>query len=49
MNVLSRILKDLAQEFKIPYVIEKKLFWRLFFSKKRKEQRDIGKWVKIIK
>lgn len=38
MNALSRILKDLAQEFKIPYVIEKKLFWRLFLSKNDKKK-----------
>lgn len=38
MNVLSRILKDLAQDFKIPYVIKKKLFWRLFLAKREKNK-----------
>jgi hypothetical protein len=40
MNVLSRILKDLAQEFKIPYLIEKKLFWRLFLAKREKNKKN---------
>lgn len=38
MNILSKILKELAQDFKIPEIIEQNLFRRLFPSKKTKEK-----------
>lgn len=38
MNFLTKILKELAQEFIIPEVIERKLFQRIFIAKKTKEK-----------
>ncbi len=38
MNVLSKILKELAQEFKIPDVIGKNLFWQLLPTKRIKNK-----------
>ncbi|SHN00241.1 hypothetical protein SAMN02746066_04314 [Anaerosporobacter mobilis DSM 15930] len=39
MNILSRILKDLAKEFRIPDSVDKNLFQRLFLTKKNKQNR----------
>lgn len=41
MNILTRILKELAQEFKMPAVIERRLFQQLFISKNT-ERKDNG-------
>jgi hypothetical protein len=39
MNILSRILKEIALEFQIPEAIDKNLFQRLFLTKKNKQKR----------
>jgi hypothetical protein len=38
MNILSRILKEIALEFPIPAIIDKNLYRRLFLSKKTNEK-----------
>jgi hypothetical protein len=39
MNVLSRIIKELAQDFRIPEKIEQHLYMNLFSSMKTKGKR----------
>jgi len=39
MNILSRIYKELAQEFRIPDTVDKNLFQRIFLTKKNKQER----------
>lgn len=36
MNILSRILKEIAQEFHIPEAVDKNLFQRIFGQRKNK-------------
>ena len=39
MNILSRILKELAQEFRIPEAVDKNLFKRIFGQRNNKHNR----------
>lgn len=52
VNFLSKILKELAREFRIPESIDKNLFQRIFLTRNNKQKRitektDDGRTKKI--